>query len=222
MNNGKKRRNNEMPIQMLAQKQDKTQLQMQKFSHFTMATVLSTAEHIVYRLAKDNKCENELFKEYSKIYNDYPHKLIFESYDSYNSGKNKQLNSLIYQLIFQIENYADDFNEFKNDFGAYVYPDNMGEKEILHIIDIWINILNNLDQGINYVKYYKNLKNIFTNKPIKSYENEIRENFKNDPRSGKANPYVIQREYINATNEINQRTKNIDNQNIDLFGNKYY
>ena len=221
-NHGKKRRNNETQVQMRCQKHDKIQLQMQKYSHFTMATVLSTAEHIVYRLAKDNHCENELFKEYSEIYNNYPNKLIFESYDSYNSGKNKQLTSLIHQFIFQIENYADDFNEFQNDFGSYVYPENMGEKDIMHIIDIWIRFLNNLEQGNNYVKYFINLKNIFSNKPIQSYENEIRNNYKNDPRSGKANPYVIQREYANAVNEIDRRTKNIDNQNIDLFGNKYY
>ena len=218
-NHGKKKRNNETQVQM---QEDKIQLQMQKYSHFTMATVLSTAEYIVYRLAKENHCENELFKEYREIYNNYQNKLIFESYDSYNSGKNKQLTSLIHQFIFQIENYADDFNEFQNDFGSYVYPENMGEKDIMYIIDIWIRFLNNLDQGNNYVKYFINLKNIFSNKKIQSYENEIRNNYKNDPRSGKANPYVIQREYANAVNEIDRRTKNIDNQNIDLFGNKYY
>ena len=98
----------------------------------------------------------------------------------------------------------------------------MGEKDIMYIIDIWIRFLNNLDQGNNYVKYFINLKNIFSNKPIQSYENEIRNNYKNDPRSGKANPYVVQREYANAVNEIDRRTKNIDNQNIDLFGKKYY
>ena len=217
----KKKKNNPMKGQLQEQMHDKTQLQMQKYSHFTMATVLSTAENIIYRLALENKIENELFKEYKKIYTNYPNKLIFESYDSYDSGKNKTLNSLIYQFIFQIENYADDFNEFESDFGEYVYPQNMGEKQIMKIIDIWIKILNNVNQGNNYLKYFINLKNIFAKKPIKSYENEIRDNYKNNPRSGKANPYVIQREYANATNVINQRTKDIDNQNIDLFGQMY-
>ena len=64
-NHGKKKRNNETQVQM---QEDKIQLQMQKYSHFTMATVLSTAEYIVYRLAKENHCENELFKEYRSIY----------------------------------------------------------------------------------------------------------------------------------------------------------
>ena len=183
-----------------------------------MATVLSTAENIVYRLLYEEKKEENLFNEYKKIGFFHKNKLIFDAYNSYNSGKKKPLNSLVNQFIFQIENYADDFNDFTNDFGGYVYPDNMQEQDIISIINIWINLLTKLRNGSHFLKYFKNLKNIFLNNSIKSYENEIREQYKNNPRSGKANPKVIQREYMNATNEIDNKTKNIYNQNIYLYG----
>ena len=200
------------------QKQDVIQLQMQKYSHFTMSTVLSTAENIVYRLLDEENKIQILFEGYKNIgfFND--NKLIFDGYNSYNSGKKKPLNSLINQFIFQIENYADDFNNFVKDFGGYVYPDNMQLEEIISIIKLWINIIKKLENGNNFLKYFKNLENIFLNNSIKSYENEVREQYKNNPRSGKADPKILQREYMNATNEIDMRTKNIYNQNIDLFG----
>ena len=200
------------------QKQDVIQLQMQKYSHFTMSTVLSTAENIVYRLLDEENKIQILFEGYEKIgfFND--NKLIFDGYNSYNSGKKKSLNSLINQFIFQIENFADDFNNFEKDFGDYVYPDNMQHEEIISIIKLWINIIKKLENGNNFLKYFKNLENIFLNNSIKSYENEVREQYKNNPRSGKADPKILQREYMNATNEIDMRTKNIYNQNIDLFG----
>ena len=86
--------------QMQIQMQSKVQLQSQKYSNFTMATMLSTAEHIVWRACKDDYESLEfLINEYSRLNGYIKNKLIFNSYNAYNSGIKKDLNSLIYQFI---------------------------------------------------------------------------------------------------------------------------
>jgi len=61
------------------------------------------------------------------------------------------------------------------------------------------------------------LLNIFQNLKLISYEKEVREQYKNNPKSGKAEPRVIQKEHARVVNEVHQRTKDIENQNIDSW-----
>lgn len=50
------------------QMQNKGQLQEQKYANFTMATVMSTAEHLAWRLCENNKeCVEYLCEEYSEL-----------------------------------------------------------------------------------------------------------------------------------------------------------
>ena len=198
--------------------QSKEQLQNQKYSNFTMATVLSTAENIAWRLCSELPECIEFFKsEYQKFKGYIPGKLIFNSYNSYNSGNEKSINSLINQFIFQIENFGEDFKEFENQYSEYSYPNNLSKEEIIYLLNIWIQALNYNPETKKYVKYYNNLLNIFQNLKLISYEKEVKEQFKNNPKSGKADPRIIQKEYARAVNKIYQRTKDIDNQNIDMW-----
>lgn len=212
-------KSNKNQFQEQTQMQSKDQLQDQKYGNFTMATVLSTAENLTWRLIENFPQSLDFLEgEYSKIKGYVPGKLIFNSYNSYNSGTVKPLNSLINQFIFQIENFAEDFSEFESKYTKYAYPKNMNKSDIIYILDLWINVLNYNRETKIYTKYFFNLKNIFQKLPIVSYENEVREQYKGNPKSGKADPKVIQREYARATNEVEKRTKDIDNQNIDLWG----
>lgn len=87
----------------------------------------------------------------------------------------------------------------------------------MFLLDLWIEALNSNNETKKFVKYYNNLLNLFKNLKVISYEKEVREQYKNNPKSGKADPRVIQKEYARAVNEIHQRTRDIDNQNIDMF-----
>lgn len=201
-----------------SQLQNKGQLQDQKYTNFTMATVLSTAEHLTWRLCeKDKECVEYLSTEYSKLPGYIEDKLIFNHYNSYNSGIDKSINSLVNQFIFQIENYNDDYSEFMQKYTDYSFPHNMPKNEVLRIIDIWITVLNYNEETKPYLIYFQNLSNIFSNIPIISYEEQVREQFKGNPRSGKADPKVIQKEYGKALNFIDIQTKDINNQNLELW-----
>jgi hypothetical protein len=205
-------------ISALTHMQSKGQLQDQKYANFTMATVMSTAEHLAWRLCeKDKECVDFLTTEYSKLPGSVYNKLIFNHYNSYNSGIDKPINSLVNQFIFQIENFNDDYAEFIQKYTSYSFPSNMPKSNILKIIDIWITVLNYNNETKPYLVYFQNLRNVFSNIPIKSYEDQVREQFKGNPRSGKADPRVIQREYGNALNFIDNQTKDIDNQNIEIW-----
>ena len=207
---------NQLQEQILMQ--SKEQLQDQKYSNLTMAMVLSTAENLTWRLCEqNNQCLKFLETEYSNLDGYIPKRMIFNSYNSYNSGVKKPINSLINQFIFQIENFSDDFMEFESKYTKYSYPQNLQKEDIIKILDLWIKAIEYNDQTKIFSKYFKNLKNIFLKSTIVSYEHEIREQYKGNPRSGKADPRIIQKEYCNAINEIGKRTNDIDNQNIDMW-----
>ncbi len=200
------------------QLQSKEQLQNQKYGNFTMATVLSTAENLTWRLCQEfPECIDYLKSEYKNIKGYIPERMIFNSYNSYNSGTLKPINSLINQFIFQIENFEEDYKEFEEKNSEYPFPNNLSKEEIIAILNIWIMAINYNTETKIYAKYFINLRNIFQRLPIISYEKEVRDQYKNNPKSGKANPKVIQKEYANAVNHVHHRTKDIDNQNIDLF-----
>jgi hypothetical protein len=205
-------------IQMQMQMQSKEQLQSQKYSNFTMATMLSTAEHIVWRSCKDDYESLEfLINEYSRLNGYIKNKLIFNSYNAYNSGMKKDLSSLICQFIFQLETFYDDYNEFVRKYKKYSFPNNMSKEKILEIINIWMTALSNSENGQKYKKYFINLKNIFEKNPIKSYENEIIEKYKNHPKTKKENVDYAYNEYMKALNIVETRNANIDNQNIEIW-----
>ena len=107
-----------------------------------MATVMSTADHLTWWLCENNKeCVEYLCEEYSKLPGYVNNKLIFNHYNSYNSGIEKTINSLVNQLIFQIENFNDDYSDFKRIYTRYSFPNNMPKNEVLQIIDIWVSQL---------------------------------------------------------------------------------
>lgn len=215
---GRNKRNPSKDKQKQLLRQDKVQLQNQKLTNFSMATVLSTAEHLCWRLCeKDKECLNYLISEYSKIDGFVEGKLIFNHYNSCKSGIDKSINSLTNQFIFQIENFEDDYSEFKEKYTNYSFPNNMKKNQILNIIDLWMLVLGYNHDTKSYLNYFQNLKNIFINIPIISYEEQVRAQYKGNPRSGKADPRVIQTEYAKAINFIDDQTKDIDNQNLELW-----
>ena len=85
-------------------------MQAQKLSNLIMATVLSTAENLTWRLSNcDNEIKKFLLEEYPQIRGYKKNKFIFASYDTFNSGKEKSIQSLFNQFVFQIDNFSKDF-----------------------------------------------------------------------------------------------------------------
>ena len=75
--------NSEKKSLVQTQMQNKGQLQDQKYANFTMATVMSTADHLTWWLCENNKeCVEYLCEEYSKLPGYVNNKLIFNHYNS--------------------------------------------------------------------------------------------------------------------------------------------
>ena len=195
------------------------QVQDQKYANFTMATVLSTAENIVWRTCSDKESMDFLENEYSKLDGYISGKLIFDSYDAYRSGKEKHIDSLINQFIIQIDNFKDDYKEFKKLYKDYLFPDNITKQQIINILDIWLTIIDYKYKEIK--KYFISLKTIIEGFPDNSIslENEIREKIKkiHNNKSGRVDPNIIKREYANALRIIEEKTKDITHQKLELW-----
>ena len=205
-----------MSLQSISQIQiqNKDQLQAQKYSNFTMATMLSTAENLVWRICKNEyEIMEFLIFEYSKLNGFVQNKLIFNNYNSYNSGEKKTIDSLVNQFIFQIENFADDYNEYIGKYKNYNFPINMPKDTIKEIVNIWIIALSYSKIGENYIKYFINLRNVLDKEPIKY---EIREKYQNRPKIQNNIEFIIN-EYFKAMEEVQKKTSDVDNQNLELW-----
>lgn len=196
------------------------QTQDQKYSNFTMATVLSTAENIVWRVCDGSENGDILKDEYSKLEGYVEDKLIFDSYDSYQSGKTKPIDSLINQFLFQIDNFKDDYKAFKKMYDEYIFPDNISKNQILQILDIWINIIkkNNQNEINMYLKKLKNIIQDFPDTEPKEYENAIKKKiYSLDFNKAKVDPRILQQEYAKAIRVIEEKTADISHQNLEIW-----
>ena len=197
------------------------QAQDQKYANFTMATMLSTAENIVWRICDGEENKNYLRNEYSKLEGYVKDKLIFEKYNSFESGKKKPINSLINQLLFQIYNFKDDYQVFKELYQKYIFPDNISKYQILQILDIWIDII--IKNNVNEMKkYFEDIKEIIEGVSEKDSESFLKDingriNKLNLQKNAKVEPKILQKEYANAIRVIEEKTNDISHQNLDIW-----
>lgn len=193
-------------------------MQAQKLSNITMATVLSTAENLTWRLLeKDDKMKEFLKDEYMGIKGYKEGKYIFRSYDTFNSGKVKSIPSLVNQFVFQIDNFSEDYKQFKKLYENYKFPDNMPKSQILKILNIWMTALSYDNITKSYNKYFISLYNIISDIPEISYENEMRKQFKGGPKSGKADPNILQKAYAKIVDFLDKKANDYSHFNIDLW-----
>ena len=92
----------------------------------------------------------------------------------------------------------------------------MPKDTIKEIVNIWIIALSYSKIGENYIKYFINLRNVLDKEPIKSYEYEIREKYQNRPKIQNNIEFIIN-EYFKAMEEVQKKTSDVDNQNLELW-----
>lgn len=118
-------------------------MRAQKYSNTTMASILSTAENLTWRIlkeAKESEILNFLNVEYSNLEGYIENKYIFEYYDPYKSGKTKTISSLINQFMFEIDNFSEDYNDFVDQYIIYCFPLNMEKIKVLEILNIGLQV----------------------------------------------------------------------------------
>ena len=163
-----------MKEQKQISKQVVTMQQDQALSNDIFARLLSVAENYAMRSKKNNKYHHEQFGYY----------------DTFNSGKTKNLKELKSQFLFEIEIFKYSYQDFCKNYHNYQYPNNYDKNKA-------ISFLNSLSQMVEECdkKYYDSIIQILIKGNSNSYENEIREMEKNKANQGKVDPKLLMKAY---------------------------
>lgn len=166
-----------MTEQKQISKQEVTMQQDQALSNDIFARLLSVAENYAMRSKKNNKSNQKYHEQ-------------FGYYDTFNSGKTKNLKELKSQFLFEIEIFKYSYQDFCKNYNNYQYPNNYDKNKA-------ISFLNNLSQMVEECdkKYYDSIIQILIKGNSNSYENEIREMEKNKANKGKADPKLLMKAY---------------------------
>ena len=203
---------------------------IQKVSNSTMCHAFASAEYLVLRICDQNQTVNNVWKEYQNMFGNYPsfklYSPIFDQYDAFDGGKNKPIKDLICQLIFQTENFKDDYYSYmQKNKGKYNFPSNLSSEQILRILLLWRNELKNIEQVKGKLseygcsKYIENLFNVISCKPTVDYSMDIYKFEAKNPNRGKLNPEGLLKGNMLASHHLeNEDLKNPTDKDVPLFG----
>ena len=178
-----------MKEQKQISKQVVTMQQDQALSNDIFARLLSVAENYAMRSKKNNKYHHEQFGYY----------------DTFNSGKTKNLNELKSQFLFEIEIFKISYQDFCKNYNNYQFPNNYDKNKA-------ISFLKNLSEMVDKCdkKYYDSIIQILNKGNSNSYENEIREMEKNKANQGKVDPNLLMNVYPLIQNVGENIKKNVE------------
>ena len=225
-NNYEVQQNNMFQESVSITKQDQTQ----SYSNSTMCHTLSTAENLAYRICLENNDKQyifQFFEGYKPIFAEkyQNQKLIFDAYDSFDGGKKKSIKDLAAQLIFQIENFKDDYSYYKSHYLKYDYPRNLSQEQIINLIYHWYSIINRIEMSnkkyrqYEFSKYYKNLILVLKDQESVDYSQDIFNLEADNPNRGKMNPNVVMEAY-GKINRYNDKyvSNNAKTKEVELYG----
>ena len=166
-----------MTEQKQISKQEVIMQQDQALSNDIFARLLSVAENYAMRSKKNNKSNQKYHEQ-------------FGYYDTFNSGKTKNLKELKSQFLFEIEIFKYSYQDFCKNYHNYQYPNNYDKNKA-------ISFLNSLSQMVEECdkKYYDSIIQILIKGNSNSYEKEIREMEKNKANQGKVDPKLLMKAY---------------------------
>ena len=189
--------------QIYKYKQDQKllQLQAQNNSNKILVLLLSSAENVAAKL--NPKIERK-----------------YSCHDFCHSFESKSLDSLVLQLIDQIETFEASYKMYKNEYKKeydFPYDKNTGKgisKKM--IIDDMKYLINNTKQINNYYsKYFGAIINIMNNKPIPNFDLDVNNlNIKDKNRETKCNPKELQQIYPILLQQGYEENKEIEDNYI--------
>ena len=158
-------------------KQEVIMQQDQALSNDIFARLLSVAENYAMRSKKNNKSNQKYHEQ-------------FGYYDTFNSGKTKNLKELKSQFLFEIEIFKYSYQDFCKNYHNYQYPNNYDKNKAISFINSLSQMVEECDK-----KYYDSIIQILIKGNSNSYENEIREMEKNKANQGKVDPKLLMKAY---------------------------
>ena len=173
-------------------KQEVIMQQDQALSNDIFARLLSVAENYAMRSKKNNKSNQKYHEQ-------------FGYYDTFNSGKTKNLKELKSQFLFEIEIFKYSYQDFCKNYNNYQFPNNYDKNKA-------ISFLKNLSEMVDKCdkKYYDSIIQILNKGNSNSYENEIREMEKNKANQGKVDPNLLMNVYPLIQNVGENIKKNVE------------
>jgi len=155
--------------------QKQIQLQDQNNSNRLLMILLSSAENFA------SKLNNDLEREYY-------------SHDFGQSFESKSINQILLQFIEQIETFESSYKRYCKIYNKYDFPydsknkNGLSKEEIIKDLKNWMNLVNE-----EYKKYYSAVIDIFNNKPIPNFDNDIEkiEGIYDKGKEDKCNPKML-------------------------------
>ena len=189
--------------------QKQIQLQDQNNSNRLLMILLSSAENLA------SKLNNSLKREYY-------------SHDFGQSFESKSINQILLQFIEQIETFESSYKRYCKIYNKYDFPydsknkNGLSKEEIIKDLKTWMNLVNE-----EYKKYYSAVIDIFNNKPIPNFDNDIEkiEGIYDKGKEDKCNPKILKDIYPilleQGISEKKQISKNYSNdKNYQIVINK--
>ena len=189
--------------------QKQIQLQDQNNSNRLLMILLSSAENLA------SKLNNSLKREYY-------------SHDFGQSFESKSINQILLQFIEQIETFESSYKRYCKIYNKYDFPydsknkNGLSKEEIIKDLKTWMNLVNE-----EYKKYYSAVIDIFNNKPIPNFDNDIEkiEGICDKGKEDKCNPKILKDIYPilleQGISEKKQISKNYSNdKNYQIVINK--
>ena len=183
--------------QIFKQEQQLLQLQAQYNSNRLLTLLLSSAENVA---AKINP-------RIERIYTDHDFGHSFES---------KSLDSLVLQLIEQIETFESSYKRYKKEFKKeydFPYDQKIGKgiSKIMIIEDMNYLIDNTKKFNNYYSKFFRAIISILNDKPIPNFDSDVDNLDINDKnREKKCNPKELQQIYPILLEQGNEEKKEIE------------
>ena len=212
-NSQSKEGNNYSNVQKLKQvkkiEEKQIQLQDQNNSNRLLMILLSSAENLAAKLNKT------IIREYS-------------SHDFGHSFESKSFNKLLLQFIEQIEIFDSSYRRYCKTYNKYDFPydyekkDGLSKEEIIKDLKYWKNCVER-----KYKKYYQSIIDIFNNKRIPDFSEDIENipDIDDTGREDKCNPKELREVYPVLLDQIYSEKKKIaddysNNKDIKIVINK--
>ena len=160
------KKNLQMQNQIQIQKQDITQAQNQAFSNEILCRLLSSAECYHHRNF-ENKIKKKKMGE------------IFSYYNTLNSGNEKTIEHLKKQLLNQFEIFKSSFENYREEYEEYNFPDNLDPEFIKYLLKEWKEDFEKDNKLKEDAKYYEGIIKLIDGNEKISFRQDIKQLNKN-------------------------------------------
>ena len=161
-----KNTNLQIQNQIQIQKQDITQAQNQAFSNEILCRLLSSAECYHHRNF-ENKIKKKKMGE------------IFSYYNTLNSGNEKSIEHLKKQLLNQFEIFKSSFENYREEYEEYNFPDNLDPEFIKYLLKDWKEDFEKDNKLKEDAKYYEGIIKLIDGNEKISFRQDIKQLNKN-------------------------------------------